>query len=85
MIVKAANRAQVLVVTHSEQLAASIAAGGAIHTPTWQRVFWAVLEGAIAATIGAALAVGALWLGVRMGAAWYDRAQAETYQAVAAF
>ena len=27
----------------------------------------------------------ALWLGVRLGARWYDRAQAETYQAVAAF
>lgn len=39
------------------------------------------------ATLAVGLAWGAvaLWLGVRMGAAWYDRAQAETYQAVAAF
>ena len=34
MIAKAANRAQVLVVTHPEQLAASIAAAGAVKVRT---------------------------------------------------
>ncbi|MFC3607733.1 BCCT family transporter [Stutzerimonas tarimensis] len=29
----------------------SLAAGGATHTPAWQRVFWATTEGAVAATL----------------------------------
>ncbi len=29
----------------------SIAAGGAIRTPVWQRVFWATIEGVVAATL----------------------------------
>lgn len=29
----------------------SIAAGGAIHTPTWQRVFWATIEGVVASVL----------------------------------
>lgn len=29
----------------------SLAAGGALHTPAWQRVFWASIEGAVAATL----------------------------------
>ena len=29
----------------------SLASGGSIHTPAWQRVFWAVLEGAVAAVL----------------------------------
>ncbi len=38
----------------------SLAAGGATHTPVWQRVFWASSEGAVAATLLLAGGLGAL-------------------------
>ena len=38
----------------------SLASGGALETPVWQRVFWASLEGAIAATLLIAGGLGAL-------------------------
>lgn len=41
--------------------------------------------GWVTLAVGLVWGAAALWLGVRMGAAWYDRAQAETYQSVAAF
>lgn len=38
----------------------SLAAGGAVHTPVWQRVFWAVTEGLLAAGLLYAGGLGAL-------------------------
>ena len=45
----------------------------------------AAVWGWVTVALGLAWGAVALWLGVRLGARWYDRAQAETYQAVAAF
>ena len=39
----------------------------------------------VALAVGLAWGALLLWLGVRLGARWYDRAQAETFQAVKAF
>ena len=67
---------------HSSERRSEVLRGG---VPVWARIPRPVrLAIGLAALWMAWLAV-ALWLGVRMGAAWYDRAQAETYQAVAAF
>lgn len=38
----------------------SLASGGALHTPVWQRVFWAVSEGVVASTLLLAGGLGAL-------------------------
>ncbi|MBN7796823.1 BCCT family transporter [Parahaliea mediterranea] len=38
----------------------SLASGGALHTPVWQRVFWASAEGVVAATLLLAGGLGAL-------------------------
>ena len=38
----------------------SLASGGALHTPVWQRVFWATAEGVVAATLLLAGGLGAL-------------------------
>ncbi|HEY7773817.1 MAG TPA: BCCT family transporter [Marinagarivorans sp.] len=38
----------------------SLASGGALHTPAWQRVFWACLEGIVAGTLLLAGGLGAL-------------------------
>lgn len=38
----------------------SLASGGSMHTPVWQRVFWASAEGAVAATLLLAGGLGAL-------------------------
>ena len=45
----------------------------------------AAVWGWVTVALGLAWGAVALWLGVRLGSRWYDRAQAETYQAVAAF
>ncbi|TKD54528.1 Tat (twin-arginine translocation) pathway signal sequence, partial [Micrococcus luteus] len=45
----------------------------------------AAVWGWMTVALGLVWGTAALWLGVRLGARWYDRAQAETYQAVAAF
>ena len=45
----------------------------------------AAVWGWVTVALGLVWGAVALWLGVRLGARWYDRAQAETYQAVAAF
>jgi choline/glycine/proline betaine transport protein len=38
----------------------SLASGGALHTPAWQRVFWATTEGVVAAVLLVAGGLGAL-------------------------